>query len=163
MYRVQKIFSIISRKCPAPRAVLYHTYCTSVPRYRKPSEATLYCMAATMMFCSDASILEHENNAISENWRRIHKHTISLRFLGKILRALRLEVFTYNVYLTNQFQATFAQGGLGGGVKSVSRGDQEFGLWIILRDYRNTKKKFYDTEHNNLDYRVSHIYFSLSD
>jgi hypothetical protein len=98
---------------------LYHTYCTSVPRYRKPSEATLYCMAATMMFCSDASILEHEKNAILENWRRIHECTISLRLLGNILRVLRLEVFLYNVYITNQFQTTKG----GREEKSVSRSD----------------------------------------
>jgi hypothetical protein len=30
-----------------------------------------------------------------------------------ILRVLRLEVSMYNVYITNQFQATFAQGGGG--------------------------------------------------
>ncbi len=41
---------------------------------------------------------------------RIHEHTISLRFLGIILRVLRLEVSVYNVYIANQFQTTFAQG-----------------------------------------------------
>jgi hypothetical protein len=41
---------------------------------------------------------------------RIHEHTISLRFLGIILRVLRLEVSVYNVYSTNQFQITFAKG-----------------------------------------------------
>jgi hypothetical protein len=46
--------------------------------------------------------------------------TISLRFLGIILRVLRLEVSVYNVYITNQFQTTFSKGA--GGVKSVSRG-----------------------------------------
>ncbi len=35
---------------------------------------------------------------------------ISLRLLGLILRCLRLEVYVYNVYITNQFQTTFAQG-----------------------------------------------------
>jgi hypothetical protein len=49
---------------------------------------------------------------------------ISLRFLSIILRVLRFEVSVYNVYITNQFQTTFAQG-RGGGVKSVSRGDCE--------------------------------------
>ncbi len=33
-----------------------------------------------------------------------------MRFLGIILRVLRLEVAIYNVYITNQFQATFARG-----------------------------------------------------
>jgi hypothetical protein len=46
---------------------------------------------------------------------------ISLRFLGILLRVLRLEVSVYNVYITNQFQTTFAQEGMG--VKSDSRGD----------------------------------------
>jgi hypothetical protein len=34
-----------------------------------------------------------------------------------------LDVSIYNVYITNQFQAPFAQGGVNVGVKSVSRGD----------------------------------------
>ncbi len=44
---------------------------------------------------------------------RIHERTISLRFLGKILRFLRLQVSVYNVYITDQCQTTFAQGGRG--------------------------------------------------
>jgi hypothetical protein len=50
-----------------------------------------------------------------------YEHTISLRFLGIILRVLRLGVFIYNVYNTNQFPTTFAGGGGGGtgGVKFV--------------------------------------------
>jgi hypothetical protein len=48
-----------------------------------------------------------------------------LRFLGINLKELRLEVSVYNVYITNQFQTTFAKGGRGEGVKSVSRGDCE--------------------------------------
>ncbi len=39
---------------------------------------------------------------------RIHELTISLRFLGIILRVLKLEVSVYNVYIKNQFQPTFA-------------------------------------------------------
>ncbi len=42
---------------------------------------------------------------------------MSLRFLGMILKVLRLEVSVCNVHITNQFQPTFAQGGEG--VKSV--------------------------------------------
>jgi hypothetical protein len=53
----------------------------------------------------------------------IYRNRISLRFLGIILKVLRLEVSIYNVYTTNQFQTTFAWGGGGGGVKSVSIGD----------------------------------------
>ncbi len=48
---------------------------------------------------------------------RIHERTISLRFLGIILKVLRLEVSLYNVYITKQFQSFFAQGVEGG--KSV--------------------------------------------
>jgi hypothetical protein len=36
---------------------------------------------------------------------------VELRFLGIILRVLRLEVSVYNVHNTNQFQITFAQDG----------------------------------------------------
>ncbi len=51
---------------------------------------------------------------------RILEHTISLRFLGLILRVLRLEVSVYNVFITNQFQTTFAHGGVK--LSSVFRG-----------------------------------------
>jgi hypothetical protein len=52
---------------------------------------------------------------------QIHERTISLKFLGIILRFLTFEVSIYNVNITNQFQTTFSQGGpgRGGGVKSV--------------------------------------------
>jgi hypothetical protein len=49
------------------------------------------------------------------NRSRIHERTISLRFLAIILRVLRLEVSVNNVYITNQFETTFAQ--VGGGRK----------------------------------------------
>ncbi len=48
-------------------------------------------------------------NAVSRS--RIHERTILLGFLGIIV--LRLEVFVYNVYITNQFRSTFAQRGGG--------------------------------------------------
>jgi hypothetical protein len=40
-----------------------------------------------------------------------HERTIRLRFLGIILRVLRLGVSICNVYITNQFQTTFARRG----------------------------------------------------
>jgi hypothetical protein len=36
------------------------------------------------------------------------------RFLGISLRVLRLEVYVYNVYITNQFHTNSARGGGGG-------------------------------------------------
>jgi hypothetical protein len=47
---------------------------------------------------------------------RIHECTISLKFLGIILRVLSLKVSVYNVYITAHFQTTFALllGGWGG-------------------------------------------------
>ncbi len=39
------------------------------------------------------------------------------------MKVLRVEVSVYNVYITNQFQSTFAQEGRG--VKSFTRGDGE--------------------------------------
>ncbi len=57
------------------------------------------------------------------SWSRIHERTILLRFLGITLRVLRLEVSVNNVYITNQFQPTFAQGGQGGKIRS--RGDRK--------------------------------------
>ncbi len=73
------------------------------------------------------NIFHHRTNWIRENRSRIHEHTISLRFLGIILRVLRFEVSVYYVYITNQFQITFAQGGRG--VKSVV----EVPVWIARR------------------------------
>ncbi len=64
---------------------------------------------------------------------RIHERIVSLRFLGIILRVLRLEVSVYNVNITNQFQPAFTQGGRG--VKSVSRGDSEYQGGKLLRVY----------------------------
>jgi hypothetical protein len=54
------------------------------------------------------------------NSSRIHGRTISLMFLSIILRFLGLEISINYVYIANQFQTSFAQGGVGG-VKSVSR------------------------------------------
>ncbi len=45
---------------------------------------------------------------------QVHGRKISLRFLGLILRVLRLEVSVDNVYITNQFQTNLLQGGGGG-------------------------------------------------
>jgi hypothetical protein len=57
---------------------------------------------------------------------RIQERTMSLIFLGIILRVLRLEVSVYNVFITKQYQPSFAWGGGGGvGVKSISRSDCE--------------------------------------
>jgi hypothetical protein len=42
-------------------------------------------------------------------------------FLGVTLRVLKLEVSVNNVYITNQFQTTFAQGGRVGGGESKIR------------------------------------------
>jgi hypothetical protein len=52
---------------------------------------------------------------LTVNRSRIYENKISLRFLGIILRVLKLEVSVYNVFITNQFQTTFARGGGGGG------------------------------------------------
>ncbi len=57
------------------------------------------------------------------NWSQIHKRTISLRFLGIILRDISPEVSVCNVYITNQFLTTFAQGKGGGGSRIRKRGD----------------------------------------
>ncbi len=51
---------------------------------------------------------------MSDPRSRIYESTISLRFLGIILRVLSLEVSVNNVYITNQLQTTiFAQEGRG--------------------------------------------------
>ncbi len=73
---------------------------------------------------SQAAFCKHSKGKTRSH---IHERTISLKFLGISLRVLRLEISVYNVYITNQFQTTFARGGGGGGVvKSVSGGDSDF-------------------------------------
>ncbi len=53
--------------------------------------------------------LDEANSKEQQTRIRVHERTISLRFLGIILRVLRLEVSAYSVYITNQIQG-------GGGV-----------------------------------------------
>ena len=67
---------------------------------------------------------------------RIHECTVSLRFLGIILRVLRLEVSVHNVYITNQFQTSFAQGRVG--VKSlveVTVNSKDENSWDVCPNY----------------------------
>ncbi len=71
-----------------------------------------YSTYSTVLLCSCSSVLY---KAASRS--RINEQTISLRFLGIIVRALRLEVSVQNVSITKQFQITFARGG-GGGIPS---------------------------------------------
>ncbi len=82
------------------------------------------------VFCSAQSIdLLHCSRTVSRS--RIHECTILLRFLGIILRVFRPEVFVHNVYITNQFQTTFAQGGGGSKIwKFCPNYVQEFSLFL---------------------------------
>jgi hypothetical protein len=57
---------------------------------------------------------------------RIHERTISLRFLGIILRVLRLEVSAYNVYITNSLKQLLLKVGGGGGGEGVKGIDRSF-------------------------------------
>jgi hypothetical protein len=81
---------------------------------------------------------------------QIHECSISLSFLGIILRVLRLEVSEYNFHITNQFQTTFA-GGLGGVVEvtvnskeeTLNR-ESEFGKFAVYSKYFNIMdQRFY--------------------
>ncbi len=66
-------------------------------------------------------------------WSWIHERAISLRFLGIILRILRLEVSVYNVYITTSFWLLFLKRWLWkAGRKTLGfchKYVQEFGLW----------------------------------
>jgi hypothetical protein len=79
---------------------------------------------------SEACLRFGSHNTTFLRW--IHERTISLRVLGKIFRVLKLAVFLNIVYITNQFQTTFAQGRRGG-VKSISRGDCDWQGGKLLR------------------------------
>ncbi len=52
-------------------------------------------------------------SVLCQSRSRSHERTISLRFLGIILRVLRLEVSVYNVYITDQFSTYFCSRGAG--------------------------------------------------
>ncbi len=103
-------------------------------------------MAGRVLFFDSLKSILQRGVGGGGGWRayrsRIHERTILLRFLGIILRGLRLEVSVYNVYITNQLLK-----GEGGGGKSVleltvnnkeeNSWDccpnyvHEFGLWIL--------------------------------
>jgi hypothetical protein len=51
--------------------------------------------------------------------KRNHELTISLGFLGIILRVLRLEVFVYNVYIKHHAVSTPFLLGRGGGILNL--------------------------------------------
>jgi hypothetical protein len=65
---------------------------------------------------------------------RIHERTISLRFLGIILRVLRLEVSIYNVYIINQVQSPFAREG-GGPLVEVTVNSKEENSKVFCPNY----------------------------
>jgi hypothetical protein len=73
-------------------------------------------MAVVKLYrCTTSSLNSLLNMYIS----RIHERTISFKFLGIILKVLRLEVSVYNVYITNySFKKIFLKRG-GVGLKSV--------------------------------------------
>jgi hypothetical protein len=71
--------------------------------------APLYVTYCTLYFLNAPVVLPfYALPAFSLNRSRIHERTIALRFSGRILRVLRLEVSVYNVYIRNQFQTPFA-------------------------------------------------------
>ncbi len=76
------------------------------------------------------------------------------------MRVLRLEVSVYNVYIINQFQTTFSQGG-GGWVKYVSRGDFEIARrkTFVLITFKNSASVLYCT--NDLSERYNFLLFAL--
>jgi hypothetical protein len=59
------------------------------------------------------------------------------------LRLLRFEVYVSNVYITNQFQTTFARGGGGGGIKSPL-------VEVIVNSKKETLKTFVSILSKNL-------------
>ncbi len=67
------------------------------------------------MYIVEAQVGFHSDCELARS--RIHEHTISLMFLGIILRVLRLAISVYNVYITNRSLTNFARGG--GGVNLV--------------------------------------------
>ncbi len=69
----------------------------------------MYCTVRQTFRCQEPAKLSKLSTNLEMSTRsRIHERTISLRFLGIILRVLRREVSIYHVYITNQIQATFA-------------------------------------------------------
>jgi hypothetical protein len=73
-----------------------------------------YPSSSNFVCCYQQNGLTKRQKTIQEVGNRIHERTISLWFLGIILRVIRREVSGCNVYNTNPFQTTFAGGGGGG-------------------------------------------------
>ena len=100
-----------------------HTFTVKLPSYfiaslpstdehRKNISWNVHCAFPLVLCCNASFISSHVMCGLHYywlSWSRIHERTISLRFLGIILRALRLEISVNNVYITNKFQTTFAQ------------------------------------------------------
>ncbi len=85
---------------------------------------TIYCQPVLFLFLKPSTCCRNTNS--DDNFKnrcyyltiicfKLRKRPISVRFLGIMLRVLRLEVIVYNVYITNQFQTTSFAGGGGGG------------------------------------------------
>ncbi len=88
-------------------------------------------MTVTRCACCNTQVSVTVFRCDCRSW--IHERTISLRFLDIILRVLTLEVSIYNVYITNQFQTTVAQGV---GVKSYSK--EENSLDFVPITYKDS-------------------------
>jgi hypothetical protein len=107
-----------------PRVIAQQSTCPTESRSVQSFEHLFSCSESSQdMFnkqhVSTAILHVLHCTHIQNSRSRIHERTILLRFLGIILRVLRLEVSVYDVYVTNQFHTTFARGGGGRGVKSI--------------------------------------------
>jgi hypothetical protein len=97
-------YTFLSLFLQAVQKMYFHEFCTAVHDSLPGSSPE-----------SGAGLPAASSDIFSLYRRRIRESEISWSFLGIILKVLRLEVSVYNVFITNQFQTTFARGGGGGG------------------------------------------------
>ncbi len=78
-------------------------------------------------------------NSPGHSCSKIHERTISLRFLGIILRVLRLEVSVYNVYISKKHVSNhFARGGGGNLLVEVTANSKEGQLIVVSITSKNS-------------------------
>jgi hypothetical protein len=106
LYGVQQLRTTAIDGASTDRAFAHNTRCLYIVRCTADTYYGriwyLYIVQAVSFHKTSGACTVHEY-CIAYNKCRNHERTISLRFLGIILRVIRLENSVFNVYITNHF------------------------------------------------------------